>query len=76
MEIMTRESFTKWAKKHDWLQITEATGPNGRNITFLTPSGNMMIVMFDLKGNLAGLGQPVPAPQPQPQKLANLLKRP
>jgi len=61
VEVLNREIFTKWAKKHDWLVINDVPSVTGHNITFLTPSGNMMIAMFDLKGNLMGLGQPIPA---------------
>jgi len=63
MGPITRDTFNKWAQSHKWMQIAEAVTPNGRQYTFLTPAGNMTIAMFDLKGNLMGIGQPVPAPQ-------------
>ena len=63
MEAITRDTFNKWAQKNNWMQVNEATSPTGRNYTFVTPSGSLTIVMFDLKGNLLGVGQPQPVAQ-------------
>jgi len=63
MEAITRETFNKWAQKNHWMQVSEAASPTGRNYTFITPSGNLIVIMFDLKGNLANVGQPVPVGQ-------------
>ena len=63
MEAITRDTFNKWAQKNNWMQVSEAASPTGRNYTFITPSGNLLIVMMDLKGNLMSVGQPVPVAQ-------------
>ncbi|GAI90818.1 unnamed protein product [marine sediment metagenome] len=63
MEAITRVTFNKWAQKNNWMQVNEAASSTGRNYTFITPSGSLIIVMLDLKGNLISLGQPVPVPQ-------------
>jgi len=57
-----REDFNKWAEKNNWILIREAYNPTGRQDTFLTPAGNITIIIFNLKGNLVGVAQPVPAP--------------
>ena len=59
---MKREDFNKWATGNNWVLIREDMNPNGRNLTFLTPAGNITIIMFDLKGDLACVAQPVPTP--------------
>ena len=63
MDAITRETLNKWAQKSNWMRVNEAATPNGRQVTFLTPSGNMVIAVYDLKGNLHSIGQPVPVPQ-------------
>jgi len=63
MEAITNAVFNKWAQKNNWMLVNEATSTTGRNYTFVTPSGSLTIVMFDLKGNLLGVGQPQPVGQ-------------
>ncbi|TET43294.1 MAG: hypothetical protein E3J60_00610 [Dehalococcoidia bacterium] len=63
MEAITSAVFNKWAQKNNWMQVNEAASTSGRNYTFVTPSGSLTIVMFDLKGNLLGVGQPQPVAQ-------------
>ena len=70
MEPITRQAFEKWAKNGDWLLVSEAPTPTGRQHTYLTPFGNLTIIIFDLKGNLHSVGQPMLAPQ----SLPNLIK--
>ena len=65
MEPITRESFGKWAQKNNWLLVNEAATPNGRQHNYVTPSGSIAIAMYDLKGNLNSLGQPMAQPPPQ-----------
>lgn len=65
MDAISRETFNKWARNHKWMQIAEHATPNGRQYTFITPAGNMTLAMFDIKGNLIGIGQPVPVGQAQ-----------
>jgi len=69
MEAITRETFNRWAQKQNWMQIGETMNPQGRQVQFLTPAGMMVIAMIDIKGNLIGIGQPVPVGQsPLPTK--------
>ena len=63
MEAITRGTFNKWAQKNNWMQVNEAASPTGRQDTFITPSGGLVVIMFDLKGNLTNVGQPVPVGQ-------------
>jgi len=66
MQKLTKILFESWAKKHDWLRVGEVATPSGLQHSFLTPSGALMVAMYDLKGNLTGFGQPTPAPQQPP----------
>ena len=63
MEALSKEVVAKWVKKHDWMKINEAATPTGRQHMFLTPSGGLIAVMYDLKGDILGFAQPMPAPQ-------------
>lgn len=60
MNAITRETLGNWTQKCNWLKVNEAATPDGRQHTFLTPSGNLIVVQFDLKGNLYSVGQVVP----------------
>jgi len=66
VEPITRETFNKWAQKCNWMQINEAMTPAGRQYTFLTPSGSLIVVIIDLKGNVTSIGQPMPLGPPLP----------
>lgn len=66
MEPITRETFNKWAQKNNWMQIAEGMTPQGRQIQFLTPAGEIVVLMLDLKGNMLGIGKPVAMPQSLP----------
>jgi len=63
MEAISKATFNKWAQCHKWILITDAPTPMGRQYTYLTPAGTLTIAVFDLKGNLLGIGQPVPVAQ-------------
>ena len=66
MEKLDKEKFEAWAKENNWLHIAETPSPNGRQNTYLTPSGNLMISVYDLEGKLAGVAQLVPQPPATP----------
>lgn len=51
MEKIKREDFEAWAKKNNWLQIDEIPTPNGKQIVYLTPSGEFVYVQYDLSGD-------------------------
>lgn len=63
MNAITRATFVRWAENQEWLLTAELATPNGHQNTYLTPAGNLTIALFDIKGNLLGIGQPVPGPQ-------------
>jgi hypothetical protein len=52
MEKPTRETFEKYAKDHHWLQTEESPNPNGRQFNFITPTGNVVVAVFNLEGQL------------------------
>ena len=62
MEPISRVVFNKWAQDSKWIQLNEAANVNGRQYTFLTPAGNLVIAMFDLTGNFVAVGKPMPPP--------------
>lgn len=65
MEKLKKEDFEKWVKENKWLKISEAPNPNGRQDSFLTPAGNIIIAIHDLSGNLFQIAILGPAPAPQ-----------
>lgn len=68
MKPIERSTFNKWAQDSKWMQVGEADTVNGRQYSFITPAGTIIIAMFDLKGNLLGFGHPIPAGQPMPAR--------
>lgn len=66
---ITKEMFAEWTEKNDWLKIAEGATPQGPQANYLTPTGNIIIVIYDLKGNLYSVGQPVVMPPQQGQGL-------
>ena len=65
MEIITRETFNNWAIENNWLFIAKVATANGEQSNYVTPSGSICIAMYDLKGQLQSIGQPMPQPPPQ-----------
>jgi hypothetical protein len=66
MEKLSRETIEKWAKEQNWLQVAEGANPNGKQITYLSPSGRDVIFVYDLEGNLFGFGHMVQSPPQMP----------
>jgi hypothetical protein len=60
MEKVDKQKFEAWVKESNWLQIGETQNPNGRQHTYLTPAGNLMVAIYDLEGKLAAVAQLVP----------------
>jgi len=66
MDKISKETFSKWLKKHDWLLFGEGATPNGRQENYLTPAGNVIFITYDLEGKyLYTIGFPQPAAAPQ-----------
>lgn len=72
MEKLTKEVFVKWIEKSRWLKVNETATLDGRTDTFLTPSGNLIAALYDLKGDLSRFGMLGPAPQAPPGFLKGL----
>ena len=62
MEKIKKAVFEKWVQKSNWLKVNEGAAANGRQDTFLTPSGNLIVVTYDLDGNLFTVGILGPPP--------------
>lgn len=65
MEKLSKETVENWTTEHKWLKIGEGATPNGRTVRYLTPSGEDLILVYDLESNLVGVGRVVQAPQSQ-----------
>lgn len=64
MDILTKEAFLAWAKKHDWLYVGEIAAPEGRRVTYVTPDGNFVYASYGIDGKLLQLAMPIiPPPQ-------------
>lgn len=69
MEKPTKEQIEPWIKEHNWLLMKEeamTTPITGKQLTYLTPSGQDVVIIYDLKGELFGIGHMVQVPQPIP----------
>lgn len=58
-EKLTKEAFEQWVKDNKWLQIGEAPTTNGRQFTYLAPSGEVTMAIYNLKGELEIAKPPV-----------------
>jgi hypothetical protein len=66
MEKLTKEAFGQWVKDNNWLQIDERSTPNGRQVIYLSPAGQVTIAIHTLSGDLQ-IAQPMPVPMPTPR---------
>jgi hypothetical protein len=62
MEKIKREDFEAWVKECNWLKIGESGTANGQQDTYLTPTGEFVIVQYNLNGELHQVAKPMPAP--------------
>lgn len=72
MEKINKELFDKWAKQSHWLKVNELPTPDGCQEIYLTPSGGLRTIIYDLEGNFFKVGSLGP-PDPQGPP-SNLLK--
>lgn len=68
MEKIKKAIFEKWVQKCNWFKFSEGSSANGRQDTYLTPSGSLLVVTYDLESNLFTVGILGPPPQ-QPQSM-------
>ena len=72
-EKITKEIFESWLQKHDWLLVGEDAGPGGRQARYLAPSGQELILLFNLAGELAATARnPIPVQVIQPPTLGGM----
>jgi hypothetical protein len=59
--MVKKETFETWVKDNNWLQINEALTTNGRQVTYLSPAGDVTIAIYNLKGELEQIAKtPIP----------------
>jgi hypothetical protein len=68
MPILPKKQFEDWVKKQEWLKISETDTTRGRQHTYLTPAGQFLFALYDIKGELMELGQPVMMPRQSMQQ--------
>lgn len=49
MAKQSREDVLAWAAEQNWLLLHEASTPNGKQDSFLTPSGIHVSIIYDLQ---------------------------
>lgn len=59
MGKLTKETFEQWVKDNKWLQIGEASTTNGRQITYLAPSGEVTSIIQNINGDIEIAKPPV-----------------
>lgn len=58
--LISKEDFNKWIEKYDWLSTAKVTTPTGgHQIIYVTPAGHFVIAIYNLKGDLENIAQPV-----------------
>jgi hypothetical protein len=62
MDKIKRETLETWLKKHDWFKVNEGGSPDGKQDNYLTPTGEIIIVQYDLEGYVKGIVKITPAP--------------
>lgn len=58
-EKLTKEVFEQWVKDNKWLQIGEAPTTNGRQFTYLAPSGEVTMAIQNINGDIEIAKPPV-----------------
>ena len=66
MDILSKEDFLSWAEECNWLCAGETATHAGRQVTYITPAGNFIYAIYNLKGDLQQLAFPIVQPQPTP----------
>jgi len=64
MEALTKETFLSYAEACNWLCVGEMSTPAGRRVTYVTPAGNFVFAIYNLKGELGQLAMPAIQQQP------------
>jgi len=69
MITVRKEELESWVKKQKWLFFQELPTPTGRQKWYITPAGSFIIAVYDLKGEILQILQPVFMQQPAPTGL-------
>lgn len=65
MDRVTKKDFEVWRKKERWLLIGEGKNNEGfPQVSFLTPAGKVIFVIYDAEDNLRNVAFPMAAPMP------------
>lgn len=57
--LISKEDFGKYVEEHKWLAIAKIPIPTGHQLIYLTPAGHFVIAVYNLKGDLENVAQPV-----------------
>lgn len=66
--LISKEDLSKYVQKHSWLAIAKVAIPTGHQIIHVTPAGHFVVTLYNLKGELENVLQPVtimPSPMRQ-----------
>ena len=72
MITVRKEELESWVKKQKWLFFQELPTPTGRQKWYITPAGSFIIAVYDLKGEILQIAQPIFMQQPAPTNLGAL----
>lgn len=65
MDKLTKHDFEVWRKKSRWLLFGEAKSSEGfPQQNFLTATGEIVVMIYDLDGNVRTVGKPMAQPMP------------
>lgn len=70
MEKTKKEDFELWIKECNWKKINEVGTTDGQQDTYLTPAGKIIIIQYDIEGNLHSVIEPMPA-MPQAKSMGS-----
>jgi hypothetical protein len=62
MEKLTKKQVEDWIGEQNWLLVSKNPTYNGNQFTYLTPSGQDVVVAYDLENKLFGIGHIVQVP--------------
>jgi hypothetical protein len=57
--LISKEVFKKWIEKYDWLLTAKVATPTGHQFIYITPEGHFVISIYNLKGDLENIAQPI-----------------
>ena len=65
MDKVTKKDFEVWRKDNDWLLTGEGKNNEGfLQVSFMTPAGKVVFVIYDAEDNLRNFAYPMALPMP------------